>query len=90
MGVIRHAWACPTFPEITKRQHLRKGLSYFVYLLHVVTHPEKLHYYLGVLVGYGLACSKFSKITNGQYQWKRLSDFAHSLHVVIYLVLDIH
>ena len=29
---------CPTFSKITKHQYLWEGLSYSIYLLHVVTH----------------------------------------------------
>ena len=48
------------FSKITNCQYLWERLSYFVYLLHVVTHPGKL---------------KFFEITNHQYLWKGLSDF---------------
>ena len=88
LGLVRHARACPRFSKITKQQYLRKGLSYFVYLLHVVTHPWKLQCYV-VLVGYGPACPKFSEATN-QYFWKRSCDFVDFLQVVICILLDIH
>ena len=39
-------------------------LSYFVDLLHIVTHPGKLEYYYVVLVEFGPADPKFSEITN--------------------------
>ena len=55
---------------VTKQQYIWEGLSYFVYLLHVVTPPWKLHCYHVVLVGYGSACPKFSEATNHQYLWK--------------------
>ena len=90
LGLVRHARACPRFSKITKQQYLRKGLSYFVYLLHVVTHPWKLQCYHVVLVGYGLACSKLSEATNRQFLWKGLSDFVDFLQVVICILLDIH
>ena len=89
LGLVRHARACPRFSKITKQQYLRKGLSYFVYLLHVVTHPWKLQCYV-VLVGYGPACPKFSEATNHQYLWKGCSDFVDFLQVVICILLDIH
>ena len=72
------------FSEITKCQYLQKGLSYFVYLLHVVTHSWKLQCYYAVMVGYDPACPKFSEITNRQYLRKVLRDF-----MVIYTLLDI-
>ena len=89
LGVVRHARTCPMFSKITKSQDLPKGLSYFVYLLHAVTHPWKLQFCHEVLVGYGLACSKFSKGTFCQYLWKGLSGFVDFLHLVIYM-LDIY
>ena len=55
---------CPTSSKITNCEYLWERLSYFVYLLYVVTHPGKLHCYHVVLVGYCLACPKFSEITN--------------------------
>ena len=90
LGVVRHARTCPMFSKITKSQDLPKGLSYFVYLLHAVTHPWKLQFCHEVLVGYGLACPKFSKGTNCQYLWKGLSGFVGFLHLVIYMLLDIY
>ena len=82
--VAKDLWACPMFFKLTMWQYLQKGLSYFSYLLHVVTHSWKLQCDHAVLVGYGLACPKFSEITNCQYLWKGLSDFIDFLHVVIY------
>ena len=90
MGLVRHAWACPTFSKITNCQYLWERLSYFVYLLHVVTPPGKLQCYHVVLVGYGPACPKFSEITHCQYLWRGLSDFVDFLHVVISILLGIH
>ena len=69
---------------------LREWLNYFVYLLHVVTHPWKLQFFHVVLVGYGPACPKFSEATNQQYLWKGCSDFVDFLQVVICILLDIH
>ena len=89
LGLFRHAQACPRFPKI-KQQYLREGLSYFVYLLHVVTHQWKLQCYHVVLVGYAPACPKLSETTNHQYLWKRSSDFVDFLQVVVCLLLDIH
>ena len=43
------------FSKITKQQYLWKGLTYSVYLLHVVTHSLKLQCYHVVLVWYGPA-----------------------------------
>ena len=80
----------PTFSKITNCKYLWERLSYFVYLLHVVTHPGKLQCYHVVLVGYVPACPKFSEITNHQYLWRGLSDFVDFLHVVICILLDIH
>ena len=90
LGLVRHARACPRFSKITKQQYLWEGLSYFVYLLHVFTHPWKLHCYHVVLVGCGPACPKFSEATNHQYLWKGCSDFVDFLQVVICILLDIH
>ena len=64
LGSVRHARACPVFSKITKQQYLLKGLSYFVYLLHVVTHPWKVQCYHVILFGYGPACLMFSEATN--------------------------
>ena len=89
LGLFRHAQACPRFPKI-KQQYLREGLSYFVCLLHVVTHQWKLQCYHVVLVGYAPACPKLSETTNHQYLWKRSSDFVDFLQVVVCLLLDIH
>ena len=87
--VARHARAYQMFSEITVCHYLRKGLSYFNYLLHVVTQSWKLQCYHAVLVGYGLARPNLSEIINGQYSWKGLSDFIDFLEVVIYMLLDI-
>ena len=89
LGVARYAWACPTFSKITKCQYLQKRLSYFVYLLHVVTHPQKLQHYNAALVRYGPAQPKFSKMTN-QYLVKGLTNFVDFSLIVIYILLDIH
>ena len=88
MGLVRHAWASQTFSKITNCQYLWERLSYFVYLLHVVTHPGKLHYYHVVLVRYVPARPKFSEITNHQYLWRGLS--VDLLRVVICILLYIH
>ena len=72
-------WVWPSMP--------RKGLSYFVYLLHVVTNSQKLQCYNAALVRYAMACQKFSEITNRQYLWKGSS--ALILHTLIYMLLDI-
>ena len=80
-------------PNVLQNNKLSISLerpSYFVYLLHVVTHPRKLQCYHVVLVGYVPACLKFSEITNHQYLWRGLSDFDDFLHVVICILLDIH
>ena len=74
MGFVKHARTCPRFSKINQ-QHLWERLSFFVYLLHVVTHPWKLQSYHVALVGYYLACPKFFEVTNHQYLWKGLSDF---------------
>ena len=63
------------FSKITNCQYLWERLNYFVYLLHVVTHPGKLKHYHVFLVAYVPACAKFFEITNHQYLWKGLSDF---------------
>ena len=70
--MVRHAQAvqCSAKKTKTKHQYPQKDLSYFAYLLHVVTHPWKLQGYHAVLVRYGPACPKFSKTTNHQYLWK--------------------
>ena len=90
LGLVRHARACPRFSKITKQQYLWEGLSCFVYLVHVVTHPWKLQCYHVVLVGYGPACPKFSEATNHQYRWKGSCDFVDFLQVVICILLDVH
>ena len=89
-GLVRHARAYRTFSKITKRQYLREGVSFFVYLLHAVTHLWKLQYYHDILVGYGPACPKFSEVINRQYLWKGLIDFVDFFHGIICILLDIH
>ena len=89
LGLLRHARARPRFSKITKQQYLWEGLSYFVYFLHVVIHPWKLHCYHVVLVGYSLACQKFAEALNHQYLWKVLC-FFFFLQAVICIFLDIH
>ena len=74
----------------TKYQYLWEGLSYFVYLLHVVTYLWKLQCYHTILSGYDSVCVKFSEITNRQYLCKGFSDFVDFLHVAICTLLDIH
>ena len=90
LGLVRHARACPRFSKITKQQYVWEGLSYFVHLLHVVTHSWKLQCYHVILVGYGLACPKFSEATNHQCLWKWSCEFLGFLLLVICIVLDIH
>ena len=70
--------------------YLGEGLSYFVYLLHVVTHPWKLQCCHVILVGYGPTCPKFSEATHHQYLLKGSSDFVDFLQVVICILLDIY
>ena len=89
LGLVRHTWACRTFSKIPKHQYLGEGLSYLVYLLHVVPHLWKLQCYHAVLVGYGPAYPKFSEI-NCQYLRKVFSDFVDFLLVVICILLDTH
>ena len=79
MCLVMHARACPRFSNITKQQYHWEGWTYFVYLLHAVTHPWKLQCYHVGLVEYGLACPKFSEATNHQYLWKGSSDFVDFL-----------
>ena len=79
LRLVRDPRACRALSKITKRQYLREGLSFFVYLLHVVTYIWKLQCYHAVLIGYGPA--KFSEITNGQCLWKGLSDFVDLLDI---------
>ena len=88
--MVRHARPCLRFSRIIKQQYLWKVLSYFVYLLHAVTHPWKLQCYYVVLVGYGLACPKFSETTNHQHPWKELRDFVDFSQVVVWVLLNIH
>ena len=65
-------------------------MSYFVYLLHLVTHLWKLQCYHAILFVYCPACPKFSVITNRQYLWRGFNDFVDFLHVVICILLNIH
>ena len=88
LGLVRHARACPRFSKISKQQYLWERLSYFVYLLHFVTHPWKLQYYVD-LVGYGPTCPKFPEATNHQYLWKGSCNFVDFLQAVICILLDI-
>ena len=90
LGLVRHARTCQTFSKIPNWQYIWETLSYFVYLLDVVTYPAKLQCCHVVSVGYVPAGPKFSEITNHQYLWSWLSDFADFLHVVICILLDIH
>ena len=90
LGLARHARACPRFSKISKQQYLWERLSYFVYLLHVVTHSWKLHCYHVDLVGYGPTCPKFPEATNHQYLWKGSCNFVDFLQAVICILLDIH
>ena len=76
--------------KITKPQYLWEGLSYFVYLLHVVTHSWKVQCYHVVLVGYGPACPKFSEATSRQYFLKWSCAFADFSLVLKCILLDIH
>ena len=85
LGLVRHALACPRFSKIIKQQ----CLSYFVHLLHVVTHQWKLQCHHVILLGYGLACLKFSEATNHQCLWKGLCDFVDFGSSYLHL-LDIH
>ena len=89
LGLVRHARACPRFSKITKQQYLWEGLSYFLYLLHVVTHSWKLQCYHVVSVGYVASCPKFSEATNHQYLRKGSCDFVDFLQVIC-ILLDIH
>ena len=67
-----------------------KGLSYFFYLLHLVSHPSKLQCYHVFLVGYGPTYPKFSEATNHQYLREGSCDFVDVLQVVICILLNIH
>ena len=69
LDLVIHVRAYPTFSKINC-QYLWERLSYFVYLLLVVTHPGKLQCYHFVLEQYGPACPNFSEITNRQYLWR--------------------
>ena len=55
---------CVDILQNNKLQISLGKVELFFYLLHVVTHPGKLHCYHVVLVRYGLACPKFSEIIN--------------------------
>ena len=90
LRLVRHARACPRFSKISKQQYLWERLSYFVYLLHVVTHPWKLQCYHVDLLGYGPTCPKFPEATNHQYLWKGSCNFVDFLQAVICILLDIH
>ena len=90
LGLVRHARTCLRFSKKTKQQYIWERLSYFVYLLHVVTQLCKLQCYHVVLVGYGPTCPKFSEETNHQYLWKWSCEFVDFLLVVICILLDIH
>ena len=79
----------PNLLQNTQASISWEGLSYLVYLLHVVPHLWKLQCYHAVLVGYGPAYPKFSEI-NCQYLRKVFSDFVDFLPVVIYILLDTH
>ena len=78
------------FSKKRKQQYVRKGLSYFVYLLHVVWHPWKLESYYVIIVGYWPACSKFSETSNQQNLWEGSVDFVEFLQLVIWILLDIN
>ena len=73
----------------TKHQYLWEGWSYFVHLLHLVTHLWKLQRYHVVLDKYCPACPKFSEMTNCQYLLKWLSDFVCFLHIVVCILLKL-
>ena len=88
LDLVRHAKAWRTFSEITKCQYLWEVLSYFIYLLHVLTHLWKLQCYRVILVGYGLYAQ--SSEINRWCLWKGLSDFVGFSHAVICILLDIH
>ena len=89
LGLFRHALACPVFSKITQCLYPWEGLSYFVYLLHVITHLWKVQRYHAILFGYGPACPKFPEI-NCQYLWKGFSNFVDFLDVIICILLGIH
>ena len=88
LGLVRHARACPRFSKITKQQYLWEGLSYFVYLLHVVTHPWKLqcyHVVLVVLVGMPkVIWSNKSPISLEKIEWFCWFFASSYLHLVRY------
>ena len=86
LGLVRHARACPRLSKITKQQYLWEGLSYFVYLLNVVTQPWKLQCHNVVLVEYGLHAQSSQKQQISIFGKGRV-DF---LQLVICILLDIH
>ena len=73
-----------TFSKITRCQYLWEGLSYFVDLLHAVTHLWKLQCYHAILFGCGPAYPTISEITNRQYLCKGFSDFVDFFNLVGY------
>ena len=84
-GLVKHARACPTLSKIRKRHCLWEGWSYFVYLLHLVTHPWKLQGYHVVLVGYGIVLWNIKLTISGKC-WVIVLIFCW----VICILLDIH
>ena len=84
--MVRQARAGPMSFKLTKQQYLWEGLSFFVYLFHVVTPPWKLQCY----VGYDLTCPEFSETASHQYLWKLLCDFVDFLEVISSILLNIH
>ena len=79
----------PNLLQNKKRQYLGKGLSYFVYLLHVVARLWKL--VLSCRFSWVWPCmSKALWYKNRQYLWKGLRDFVDFLYVFICILLDIH
>ena len=87
LGLVRHARACPRLSKITKQQYLWEGLSYFVYLLNVVTQPWKLQCHNVVLAEYGLHAQSSQKQQITNIFGKGRVDF---LQVIICILLDIH
>ena len=71
MGVVRHTEACPILSVLTKCQYLQKGLSYFVYFLHIdinmyisryLSKLQKLCYFrLALSVRLELSASKIAR-----------------------------
>ena len=88
--VVRHAWACPIFPEITKHQYLQKGLSYFfVFVACSYTCIEAIV----LSCSFSWVWSDMPKVLQSNQSLislERLSDFVDFLHVAIYMLLDIH